>query len=140
MSTPPGPGFTPSFETCTDVTPWCPVEITTYGDYFSLGACAFFVAFFTLLLIGQIYLGARGRTWVFSGFLGVATVFEIMGYGARIAMSPIGTVWNYDAFVIQLVLLILAPTFAAAAISVTFKWIVIQCGEEYSVIRPKWYP
>jgi hypothetical protein len=55
-------------------------------------------------------------------------------------MSPIGTVWNYPAFVIQLVMLILAPTFVAAAISVTFKWIVIHKGVKYSVLRPNLYP
>jgi hypothetical protein len=55
-------------------------------------------------------------------------------------MSPIGTVWDYPAFVIQLVMLILAPTLVAAAISVTFKWIVIHKGVKYSVLRPSLYP
>jgi hypothetical protein len=49
-------------------------------------------------------------------------------------------VWNYTAFVIQLVCLILAPTFVAAAISVTFKWIVIYLGARHSVLKPKLYP
>lgn len=49
-------------------------------------------------------------------------------------------VWNYAAFCIQLVCLILAPTFVAAAISITFKWIVIYLGARHSLIKPKLYP
>lgn len=142
MSSPqlPYPGFRPNFDTCTEVTPYCPVEITTYGDYFNLGACIFFTVFHALLLISQLGIGIRYRTWTFTVFLAIGTGFELMGYGARISMTPIGTVWSYPAFVIQLLMLILGPTLVAAAISVTFKWIVIQCGERYSIMKPKWYP
>lgn len=133
-------GFRPSFDTCSQVTPLCPVEVTTYGDYFNLGASAFYTAFFALCLIAQVAICAKWRTWSFSIFLGIGTAFEVMGYGARISMSPIGTVWNYPAFVIQLLMLILAPTMVAAAISVTFKWIVIYLDPRYSVLRPRWYP
>lgn len=133
-------GFRPSYETCFQVTPQCPVEATTYGDYFNLGACIFFTVFFAICFIAQIGIGAWGRTWSFSIFLWIGTAFEIMGYGARISMTRIGTVWNYPAFVIQLLMLILAPTMVAAAISVTFKWIVIYLDPRYSVLKPKWYP
>lgn len=134
------PGYRPSFKNCWQVSPLCPVSYTTYGDYFNLGACIFYTVFFTLCLIAQIGIGARYRTWSFSIFLGIGTIFEIMGYGARISMTPIGTVWNYPAFVIQLVMLILAPTLVAASISVTFKWIVLYLDPKYSVLKPKWYP
>lgn len=63
-----------------------------------------------------------------------------MGYAGRLAMTPIGTVWNYPAFVIQLLFLILGPTLIAAAISVTFKHIVIYLGVQYSVMRASLYP
>lgn len=137
MSSPIGTGyFRPSFDTCTDVTPLCPVTATVYGDYFNLAGSAFFTAVFTLCLIIQIFHAIRGRTISYSVFLAIGTGFEIMGYGARIAMSPIGTVWTYPGFVIQLLMLILGPTLVAAAISVTFKWIVIQEGVQYSLFRP----
>ena len=76
-------------------------------------------------------------------FLLIGTVFELWGYAARLVMRPNGpggSVWSYEAFVMQLLFLILGPTFVAAAISVTFKWIVIHCGERYSVMKPRWYP
>lgn len=139
----PYPGFEPSFDTCNGVSWYCPVSITTYGDYFNVGACAFFVAWYSLLLIAQTYSGIRGRTWTFMVFLMIGTVFELWGYAARLVMRPDGPgggVWSYEAFVMQLLFLILGPTFVAAAISVTFKWIVIHVGAQYSVMRPKWYP
>ena len=137
MSTTP---FYPSFDNCDQVTPLCPASATVYGDFFNLAGCIIFVVVHTLCLGWQIVQAIRGRTISFSIFLAIGTGFEIMGYGARISMTPIGTVWNYDAFVIQLLMLILAPTLVAAAISVTFKWIVIQQGLEYSIMKPKWYP
>ena len=139
----PSPDFSPGFESCTGVTWYCPVSITTNGDYFNVGACAFFVALFSILLLVQLYFGIKGRTWTFTVFLAIGTSFELMGYAGRLVMRPNGpggSVWNYTAFVIQLLFLILGPTLVAAAISVTFKWIVIHCGQRYSVMKPKWYP
>ena len=134
------PSYRPSFNNCDQVNALCPVEASTYGDFFNLGACIFYTVFYAIALVYTTIIGIRGRTWTFSTFLGIGIVLELMGYAARIAMSPIGTVWNYGAFVIQLVMLILAPTLVAAAISVTFKWIVIQKGVQYSVLRPNLYP
>jgi hypothetical protein len=134
------PGWNPSFDNCDQVSFLCPVEATTYGAYFNLAACVIFTVIFALLFIYQIGLMIWGRTWSFSTFLLIGTAFELMGYGARISMTPIGTVWNYPAFVIQLLFLILGPTLVAAAISVTFKWIVIEYGTQHSVLKPRLYP
>jgi hypothetical protein len=134
------PSYRPGFNNCDQVNALCPVEASTYGDYFNLGGCVCFTVFYAIAFIYNTFIGIRGRTWTFSIFLGIGIVLELMGYAARIAMSPIGTVWNYGAFVIQLVMLILAPTLVAAAISVTFKWIVIKKGVKYSVLRPNLYP
>lgn len=118
------PDYRPGFETCDKVNALCPVEASTYGDFFSLGGSLFFAIFYFLLFIYTTAVGWWGRTRTFSIFLAIGIIFEIMGYSARVAMSPIGTVWDYPAFVIQLLFLILAPTLIAAAISVTFKWYV----------------
>lgn len=128
----------PSYNNCDDVSPFCPVEATVYGDYFSLGGCAFFVAVYSLLLIAQAYLAVRSRAWTFAVYLAIGTIFELMGYAARIALSD--NPWIYDAFVIQLVMLILGPTLVAASISVTFKHLVLWYGREWSFIKPVLYP
>lgn len=128
----------PSYSTCDDVSVICPVSATVYGDYFNLGACIFFVAAHGVLLTAQSYLTVRSRAWSFSAYLAIGTIFELMGYAARIAMSQ--NPWTYDGFVIQLVMLILGPTLVAASISVTFKHLVLWYGREWSFIRPALYP
>jgi hypothetical protein len=129
----------PSYETCADgVSAQCPVEASLYGDYFNLGACVFFVVAYALALIPQIYFGIRARTWSYMVWLAIGTIFELVGYCGRVVMSS--NPWVYNAFVIQLVLLILGPTLVAAAISITFKHLVLWYGREYSFIKPVLYP
>jgi len=128
----------PDFNTCDDVDTRCVVEATIYGDYFTTGACIFFVVAYGLLLISQLYLGYRSRAWSFCLWLLVGTISELMGYAGRLVMSY--NPWIYDAFVIQLVMLILGPTFVAASISITFKHLVLFYGPEWSFLKPTLYP
>ncbi|KAH7006937.1 RTA1 like protein-domain-containing protein [Ilyonectria destructans] len=129
----------PTFHNCKDgVSDLCPAEASLYGDYFTLGACIFFVAAHSLALIPQLAFGFKARTWSFSSWLTMGILFEIMGYTGRIIMSS--DPWVYGAFVLQLVMLILGPTLVAASISVTFKHIVLWYGPEYSIFKPWLYP
>lgn len=48
--------------------------------------------------------------------------------------------WNFDAFKNQLTMLILAPTLIAAALSITFKHMVIYYGPEASILKPRLSP
>ncbi|KAL2752399.1 hypothetical protein ACRALDRAFT_1072354 [Sodiomyces alcalophilus JCM 7366] len=128
----------PSYSSCDGVSPRCPVEITVYGDYFTTGACAFFVAMYAILLIAQSYLGYRSKAWSYISYLAIGTAFELMGYAARIALSY--NPWNYAGFVVQLLMLILAPTLVAAAMSITCKHLVVWYGPQWSFLRPRLYP
>ena len=123
---------------CTEVTPECPVSATLYGDYFSTGGCAFFVAAYAVLILGQLVLGWRSRTWSYTAYLSVGAIFELIGYISRLRMSfnPFAS----NAFLLQVLFLVLAPTLIAAAISVTFKHLVLYYGPEFSTIRPQLYP
>ncbi len=57
------PAPAPNF--CVSVGPDCPVEGTLYGYYPSLGANAFFAAFFGLCLVANLVLGIRFKTWTY---------------------------------------------------------------------------
>lgn len=124
--------------TCDEVNERCPVEATIYGDYFTLGACIFFVAAYSILLAVQSYFGWRLRSWGFVGCLAAGTVTEFIGYVGRtiLAVNP----WNFGAFVTQNLMLVLGPTIIAAGISVTFKHLVSWYGSQWSIIRPNHYP
>ncbi|KAM0553087.1 hypothetical protein ACHAPJ_007635 [Fusarium lateritium] len=129
----------PSYETCADgISERCPAEASLYGDTFNLGGCVFFVVAHALALLPQLYFGIKARTWSFTVWLAIGTIFELIGYCGRVVMSS--NPWVYNAFVIQLVLLILGPTLVAASISITFKHLVLWYGREYSFIKPVLYP
>ncbi|KAF3482715.1 uncharacterized protein GIQ15_02039 [Arthroderma uncinatum] len=127
----------PSFATCTEVGPACPVEATTYGYYPQLGSGIFLTAFFAFLALVQLGLGVFTRTWSFLIAVFMACALEAVGYGGRILMNK--NPWSQDAFQIQIVCLILAPTFLAAGVYLTIKHIVIFIGPEHSRIKPKLY-
>jgi hypothetical protein len=43
----------------------CSIEGTLYGYYPNLGANAFFVAFFALCFLWQLFCGIRYKTWTY---------------------------------------------------------------------------
>lgn len=130
--------FIPTYDTCDEVSDLCPVEATIYGAELSKGAAVFFgIAFLTCFIV-QIYFGIRARTWSFLIWLGLGTIFECLGYLARFSLAR--NPWSLNSFIVQYLTLLLAPTLVAAAISVTFKSIVIWYGKQWSVLRPALYP
>lgn len=130
--------WTPNYNDCDDVSDRCPVEYTIYGDYLSTGAPAFFGIAFLLLFLMQLFLGLRGRMWSYTLWLGLGTGLEVIGFLGRIYLSK--NPWSINGFIVQYITLLLAPTLIAAAISVTFKHIVLWYGPQWSLMRPRLYP
>ncbi|KAJ5797289.1 RTA-like protein [Penicillium pulvis] len=124
-----------SYQTCHHVSLECPVSDTTYGYTPNLGGNIFFTAFFALLGVAQLGLGVYYRTYTFLIALGVGTFMETAGYVGRVLMhyNP----WNESAFKLQIVCLVLAPTFVAAGIYLTLKHIVLNLGPEHSIMKPR---
>lgn len=125
---------------CTEVTPVCPVEATLYSYRPNAGGNGFFTAAFTILFITQVVSVCclRVRTWTYMINLAIGTGFEVVGYVARLKMNS--NPWSSTGTSAQLVTLVVGPSFIAAAVSVTFKQIVIYCGAEYSLLRPRLIP
>ena len=123
---------------CTKITPECPLEYTTYGYYPNLGANTFFLVFFLFLLIVQLYLGKRNRTWSYTVALASGTLFEVLGYIGRLVMHK--NPWSAPGFIIQMLFLIVGPCFIAAAIYLTLKHFILYCGPQYSPLKPTLYP
>lgn len=125
---------------CTEVTPECPVSATIYGYRPNLPVDATICAIFALL--ATLQLGSicclRIRTWSYMITLLVGTAMEIAGYVGRLIMY--NNPWNTVGTSLQLICLIVAPSFMAAAISVTFKHIIVYCGAKHSLMRPRFIP
>jgi hypothetical protein len=129
---PPAPDF------CEEVgPPPCTVERTIYGYYPSIGANAFFAAFFGLCLLVHLVLGVRYKTWTFMIALSLGCLGEVIGYAGRIMMY--NNPFNSTGFQIQICCLIISPAFISAGIYLTLKHIVINFGESWSRLPPVWY-
>jgi hypothetical protein len=125
----------PGYADCTAVSLRCPVEATTYGYYPNFGGNVFFTAYFGLLAIFQIGFGIYFRTWTFMVALGAGAIMEMAGYVGRVLMNA--NPWNESAFKLQIVCLVLAPTFVAAGVYLTLKHIVLNLGPEHSKLKPR---
>ncbi|CAI7617860.1 unnamed protein product [Penicillium pancosmium] len=125
----------PSYADCFEVGPLCPVQATTYGYYPNFGGNVFFVVFFGVLGISQLGLGIYFRTWTFMTALGIGALMEMAGYIGRVLMND--NPWSAPAFKLQIVCLVLAPTFVAAGIYLTLKHIVLALGPEHSKLKPR---
>lgn len=122
---------------CTDITPLCPVEATTYGYYPHLGGNIVFLVLFAILCCCQVFFGVRYRVWAYSAVTAVGCMGEAVGYGGRLIMNK--NPWSDSGFQMQIVCLILSPSFIAAGIYLTFKHLTLHFGPEYSRIKPFLY-
>ncbi|PYH79216.1 RTA1 like protein [Aspergillus uvarum CBS 121591] len=124
-----------SYSTCEKVSLECPVEATTYGYYPNLGGNIFFAIFYGILGVFQLGFGIYFRSWTLTIAMVIGAFMELAGYIGRIQMhyNP----WNENAFKLQIVCLVLAPTFVAAGIYLTLKHIVLSLGPQYSRLKPR---
>lgn len=126
-----------SYATCFEVSPLCPVEATTYGYYPNLAGNIIFTVFFGLSGLFQCGFGVYFKTWTFTFALAVGTFLEMAGYIGRVLMND--NPWSAPAFKLQIVAIVLGPTFVAAAIYLTLKHIVLFVGPENSRLPARLY-
>lgn len=124
-----------SYNTCKEVSPLCPVEATTYGYYPNFGGNVFFAVWFGLIGTLQLGFGIYYRSWTIMVALAIGGLMEMAGYIGRILMNE--NPWDGDAFKLQIVCLVLAPTFVAAGIYLTLKHIILALGPEHSRLKPR---
>lgn len=127
-----------SYVNCTQVTAECPVSGTLYGYRPNLGGTIFFLIVFALCSIVQIVVGTWKRLPAYAIVVSIGTVLECLGYGGRLMMHD--NPWSDPGLKLQIVCLVLAPSFLAAGIYLTFKHLVRVIGPEYSRLKPAMYP
>ncbi|KAF2825203.1 RTA1-domain-containing protein [Ophiobolus disseminans] len=115
----------------------CNIEGTLYGYYPSLPANAFFIAFFAICFLWQLFCGIRYKTWTYMIALCLGCIGETVGYGGRIMLY--NDIFDENGFTIQICCLIISPAFVTAGVYLTLKHIVISFGEGWSRLKPVWY-
>ncbi|KAI1035324.1 hypothetical protein LB504_005790 [Fusarium proliferatum] len=119
-------------ERCEKISPDCPLEDTIYGYVPNMGGNAFFGVVFGICTLIQVYFLIRyWRLWKgFTILVLIGSLLECCGYAGRILMSK--NPWDGAATSIQFVLLMVGPSFLAAALYMTLRALVQYFGEQYT--------
>ncbi|BCS01482.1 RTA1 domain-containing protein [Aspergillus luchuensis] len=120
----------------------CPLS-SAYINYIpSLAGNIIYAAIFTTLLIAQLILGIRYRTWGYLTGLSGGLLLEIIGYVGRIQMhyNP----FRFTPYLEYLICLTIAPALLSASIYICLTRIItLYCGatKNYglSLLQPKTY-
>ncbi|RDW79828.1 hypothetical protein BP6252_04466 [Coleophoma cylindrospora] len=101
------------------------------------GACVF-AALFGVSTIWHLIQITKHRTWYFIPLL-VGGIFEVVGYGARGASSAQMLNLTLAPYVIQTLLLLVAPALLAATIYMILGRIIMSVdGESLSLVKKRW--
>ncbi|KAJ5241212.1 RTA1-domain-containing protein [Penicillium citrinum] len=115
----------------------CPIEWAYINYRPNLAANILFLAIFALFLVSHLVIGAWYRTWTYMIAMSFGLVGEVVGYVGRVMMHD--NPFSFNAFLVYLICLTIAPAFFTAAIYICLGRIVIVYGEDISRIRPRTY-
>ncbi|KAJ5995647.1 RTA1 domain protein, partial [Penicillium waksmanii] len=115
----------------------CPIDLAYINYQPNLAANILFLAIFGLFLVGQLAIGSWYRTWTYMVAMSAGLILEVLGYIGRIMMHS--NPFEFNAFLLYLICLTIAPAFFTAAIYICLGRIVIIYGENISRIRPRTY-
>lgn len=115
----------------------CPIDLAYINYQPNLAANILFLAIFGLFLVGQLAIGSWYRTWTYMIPMSAGLILEVLGYLGRIMMHS--NPFEFNAFLLYLIPLTIAPAFFTAAIYICLGRIVIVYGEDISRIRPRTY-
>ncbi|KAF1997815.1 RTA1-domain-containing protein [Amniculicola lignicola CBS 123094] len=102
----------------------------------SKAAAIVFVIVFSITTFLHIFQLIKKRTWYFIPLV-IGGFFEIIGYIGRII--SIQDIWKLGPYIIQSLLLLVAPALFAASVYIILGRIILMVdGERYSLIRQKW--
>ncbi|KAG7701868.1 hypothetical protein KL910_000323 [Ogataea haglerorum] len=91
----------------------------------------------SIFLAIQLIYGAIYKNWWFFTCFTLGLILEVLGYSGRIWSNK--NIASFDAYVLQLVCLTLAPCFLMAGVYYTIGEMTIIMGQMYSWLKPMQY-
>ncbi|KAF2493926.1 RTA1 domain protein [Lophium mytilinum] len=115
----------------------CPMYLANFTYVPNLAGNVLYAAIFGIILVAQIYLGIRKRTWGYLAGMFGGLILEIIGYAGRIQLhfNP----FPFDPFLENLICLTIAPAFLSAAIYLTLGRVIVIYGAPVSPLKPRTY-
>ncbi|CAN9350821.1 unnamed protein product [Alternaria alternata] len=99
-------------------------------------AAIVFVVVFGLTTLAHVFQLIKKKTWYFTPLV-VGGLFEVIGFIGRYLSHD--DVWALGPFIMQSLLILLAPALFAASIYIILGRIILLVdGERYSLVRQKW--
>ncbi|RDW93489.1 RTA1 domain-containing protein [Aspergillus mulundensis] len=124
-------------DNCTSVTPACPVSGTTLGYSPNLAGNLILLIVFAVCGLAQLWLGVRYKVRLYTTLVFLGCAGEVVGYIGRLMLHS--NPWSNGGVIIQTLLLIVSPSFLAAALYLTVKTVVLHTGPQFSILNPKLY-
>jgi len=127
------------YKDCEDVSSDCPISESVYGYAPNLGANAFYAVLFALCALVQLYYSWKfWKLWkAFSILTFVGCLGESLGYIGRLFLHK--NPWNGAALPIQLVLLMVSPSFLAAALYTILRKLVRHFGQQNTFLPERFW-
>ncbi|KAJ4986011.1 parasitic phase-specific protein psp-1-like protein [Stagonosporopsis vannaccii] len=113
----------------------CPLEWSVFRYLPSIPATATFLGVFGLLLTLHVIQGVRYKTWAYMGCIVAGCALEIAGYVGRIMLH--GNPFDFNAFLVNLVPITIAPVFFCAAIYVQLTQVINHIDRSISRLHPR---
>lgn len=107
------------------------------GNYPSLGGNIALLVVYSFFFVLTVISGVFYHQWWFLTCWTCALILEVLGYVGRIWSNQ--NILSFDAFVMQLVCLTLAPCFMMAGIYYVIAQLTVIYGQQFSVLRPMQY-
>ncbi|KAF3040045.1 hypothetical protein E8E12_001144 [Didymella heteroderae] len=127
-------GFGPMANCRLDI-PGCTLDISVFQYLPSIPANATFFAIFALLTAAHIAQGIRYKAWVYLGCMVAGCCLELVGYVGRILLHD--NPFDFNAFLINLVPITVAPVFFCAAIYVQLAKVITHTDRTVSRFNPR---
>ncbi|KAK4609609.1 Efflux pump himE [Fulvia fulva] len=121
-------------QNCT-ITTCCLAQGAAFNYVPHFGGNIFYMVFFAVFILPQLWFGIRYRTWGFMIGMILGLVLEVVGYYARVGLHD--DPFSSDAFMLYLVGLTIAPVFITAAIYLCLSRIIGLYGQHLSFLKPR---
>ncbi|KAF7172022.1 hypothetical protein CNMCM6106_006339 [Aspergillus hiratsukae] len=122
----------------TDATSDAVIDFAFYRYDPSMAGAVIFVILFSITTLWHAFQLIRTRTWFFIPFL-TGGIFESIGYAGRAMSSSQSPNWTLGPYLIQTMLLLLAPALLAASVYMLLgRIILVLRAESHAMLKKKW--
>lgn len=113
----------------------CPVEWSVFGYRPSIAANGAFIAIFGFLLLVQLGQGVWFKSWGHTACVAAGNILQIIGYVGRIMLHS--NPFEFNAFLIQIICITIAPVFYCAAVYVLLSQFITRTDISLSRFNPR---